>query len=350
MSSTANTPATWSRGKLQALGHCPACMTGRSTPAPAYVRRDDDQTMPDDWQMHRCDACLSIYLDPRPTDDSLAAAYESYLTHQAGADEPSLTSGGLLWGLVRDYLHWRFGLETGVERVRGGRLLFQLLPPLRQKLDRFGRHLTRQAFPEGGRLLDIGCGNGDFMILAQAMGWEVAGVEPDPKAAALCQRRGLNVLNGGLEALAGTGARHDAITLSHVIEHVPAPRETLAHCLELLKPGGMIWLGLPNPCAVGSRVFGTAWAGLHPPYHLCLPSQAVLETWLAEAGFTHIQVLHRGVHARANWVRSAEIAHQQGLHLPAHAPAVASRWLADALSSLTPRWSEETIVVARRPR
>jgi SAM-dependent methyltransferase len=349
MSHTAPPPICWSRGRLQTLGHCPACLTARGATEAAYIRRDDDLTMPDDWQMHRCETCHSVYLDPRPTDDSLAAAYDNYLTHQAGNEEASLASEGLLWGLVRDYLRWRFGLETGVAAVPGGRLLFRLLPPLRQKLDRFGRHLTRQAFPEGGTLLDIGCGNGDFMLLARAMGWKVVGVEPDPKAAALCASRGLDVLNGGIEAMVATGKRFDAVTLSHVIEHVPAPRETLAHCLELLRPGGMIWLGLPNPAAVGSKLFGTAWAGLHPPYHLCLPGQAELEKWLAAAGFTDIRVLHRGVHARANWSRSREIGSQHGLRFPPVAVAIASRLLADALSTLTPRWSEETIIVARRP-
>ena len=337
----------WSRGDLQSLGACPAC-TGRASRI-VFERRDDEASMPDLWRMHACASCDSIYLDPRPDDASLPAAYEDYLTHEVREVEAALTDPGTQWALVRDYLAWRFGLRGGPARF-GGRVLFSLVEPWRLKLDRFGRHLFRSNFPNAGRLLDVGCGNGEFLLLARAMGWQAEGVEPDPKAAAICRDRNLDVVQGGIEALDDRAGEYDAITLNQVIEHVPDPRDVLARCRRLLKPGGMLWLGYPNPQALGIRVFGAGWCALHPPYHLCMPSQRVLRSWLDEAGFERVSIERRGSHARAHFRDSPPITQREGLRMPSNFARVLMRMACDALATLTPRWAEETVAIAWRPK
>lgn len=335
----------WSRGDLHSLGACPACSSQSSREI--FERKDDTGRMPDLWRMHVCASCKSIYLDPRPDETSLPAAYDDYLTHETPSSEAALTDSGLLWGLVRDYLSWRFGLKTSSAR-RGGRLLLSLVEPVRLKLDRFGRHLFHRTFPNGGRLLDVGCGNGEFLLLAQAMGWHAEGVEPDPKAAAICRSRNLQIIQGGIEALEDRQSEYDVITLNQVIEHVIDPREVLARSHRLLKPGGMIWLGLPNPRAIGVHVFGAGWCGLHPPFHLWLPSQPVLRKLLKEAGFERVRFMRRGWHARAHFRDSPFISEAEGLRQPSRSVRAGLRIFDDLLATLTARWAEETVAIAWR--
>lgn len=342
--------AKWSKGDLETLGRCPAC--GQSASGRVFERRDDLGVMQDRWRMQACASCGSIYLDPRPDAASLPAAYTEFpypLTHEMGQEESALSNPGMQWALVRDYLAWRFGMR-GARAAFGGRYLFRLVEPWRLKLDRFGRHLHRQAFPNAGTVLDVGCGNGDFLMLAQAMGWRAEGVEPDGKAVALCQSRNLRVVQGGIEVLEGREQEYDAITLNQVIEHVGDPRDVLARCHRLLKPGGMLWLGYPNPQALGIRVFGAGWCALHPPYHLCLPSQRILREWLDGAGFERVTVVRRGSHARAHFRDSPPISEREGFRMPPKATRTLMQVADDMLATLTPRWAEETVALAWRPK
>lgn len=339
--------ATWSRGELDCLHRCPACCGDASISA-EWVRADDLGRMPDIWNIHRCGKCESIYLNPRPDVKSLPAAYSDYLTHEADGSEAVLTSDGFGWALVRDYLKWRFGLNTSLTTVYGGRWIFAIFEPWRLKLDRFGRNLTKSFFPNAGRMLDVGCGAGDFMRLAIKMGWEAQGCDPDPEVVAICRSRGLDVRLGGAESFACQG-EFDAITLNQVIEHVDLPGKVLRDCFNLLRPGGMLWLGFPNAAALGCSVFGEAWAGHHPPYHLCLPSQAIVQSWLATAGFERVTFLRRGPHARANWQKSSELAEAMNVDLPSRARLGLIRLVGDVLAVFTPRWGEETVVIAWKP-
>src|SRR5262249_14623991 len=84
-----------------------------------------------------------------------------------------------------------------------------------------------------GRVLDVGCGNGELLTRLKNFGWEVAGMEPDPTAASLARMHfGIDV-RGRMEDF--EDASFDVITLSHVIEHLPSPLATLARCLRLLR-------------------------------------------------------------------------------------------------------------------
>jgi SAM-dependent methyltransferase len=137
----------------------------------------------------------------------------------------------------------------------------------------------------GSRVLDLGCGSGDWLAYAQKAGWSTAGVEPDPKAQRLGRRRGIDIRES-LEDFADE--TFDAITLSHVIEHVHDPMETLRTCRALLAPGGMIYVDTPNLNAVGHGIYGRYWRGLEAPRHLVLFTRLGLRRALERAGFGRI--------------------------------------------------------------
>mgnify|MGYP000137857559 CR=1 FL=1 len=184
---------------------------------------------------------------------------------------------------------------------------------------------------------------------ARDMGWQVTGCEPDPKAAMTCRKLGLHIYEDSAFHSELGSESFDVITLSHVIEHVQNPTALLARIQSLLRPGGLLWLALPNPAALGLRVYGAAWRGLHMPYHLCIPNQQVLRRWIVDAGFVHCRFKRRGAHARAQWRDSHSIAEREGLPVPTPVVHWLTRVVADLLATGSPRWAEETVLVARKP-
>jgi SAM-dependent methyltransferase len=142
-----------------------------------------------------------------------------------------------------------------------------------------------------GRLLDVGCGNGDFLLFAQRAGWEAIGVEPDPKAVEVARARGLTVHLGTLETLHEAPESFQGITMNHVIEHVHHPRATLEHCYRLLKRGGWLWIETPNLDAQGHARYGENWIGLDTPRHLVVFTDRSLLRLLEEVGFARIERL-----------------------------------------------------------
>jgi SAM-dependent methyltransferase len=121
------------------------------------------------------------------------------------------------------------------------------------------------------------------------VGWTATGIDVDPVAVARAQERGLDVVNCGLSELNAQDRRFDAITISHVIEHVHDPRGLLRDARRLLKPGGYFWIETPNIDAWGHRTFGRHWRDLDPPRHLQIFHLALLKDLLLEAGFDDIK-------------------------------------------------------------
>ena len=109
------------------------------------------------------------------------------------------------------------------------------------------RELEGRVSARPRRLLDIGAHAGRFMSLAKAEGWDVEGIELNPRTAAYAQQRtGAKVHQINAQTLADTGARFHAITLTDVLEHIPEPVGLLRNVARLLEPGG--WLAVKVPC------------------------------------------------------------------------------------------------------
>lgn len=123
-------------------------------------------------------------------------------------------------------------------------------------------------FRPSGRLLDVGCAYGFFLQEARRF-YEVSGIELAEDAAEHCRRTGLRVLSGVADAanLAKLGAM-DVIVLLDVIEHLPAPSETLSLCAQHLNPGGIMVITTGDFAALTARLAGSRWRLMTPPQHL----------------------------------------------------------------------------------
>src|SRR5437899_12926552 len=141
-----------------------------------------------------------------------------------------------------------------------------------------------QRYGRRGRLLDVGCALGDFLIEAKASGWDVEGVEISSFAAEQARARGLRVTAGRLEDLDLPAASFDVITRYDSVEHVTDPVATLAAVRRLLVPGGIVHLVTPNVGGLQARVLQRFWYHYKPGEHLFYFAPRTLRAALEAAG------------------------------------------------------------------
>ena len=114
---------------------------------------------------------------------------------------------------------------------------------------------------------------------------QAQGVELTSSAADYARERfGLEVFEGMLEDAPFASDSFDVVTFWDVLEHVYSPAETLARMAELLTPGGLVAINVPNWHTPERRIFGRWWAGYDPPWHLYVFTRPSLTRFLEEAG------------------------------------------------------------------
>ena len=329
----------WDTADLEEVDKCPICHA-RANGGVLYPSVPDLlEHIPGSWSIARCGACRSLFLKVRPRRTSIDKAYRSYYTHQLSA-ESSSQGTNWIWRAINDYLHARYGYSR-TPRMPLGASLVRIVPMIRQQLDYFLRMLPKRR----GRLLDIGCGNGVFLARALKCGWEVHGIEPDPQAARMAEKISKNVHQIAFESFA-TPLRFDAITASHVIEHVYEPLSFAKHALSLLNPGGTFWISTPNAGSIGHWWFKAAWRGLEPPRHLSIFSAGALVRTLQRAGFESVTLHRRG---RGSKYILAE-SHKNSIALDSRDRRSMSPLVVDLAASIFPALAEELIVTAVRPK
>lgn len=279
--------------RLERLADCAVC--GR-TGEPLYRRVPDRLFgVPGAFGHSRCPSCGLVWLDPRPVEADLPLCYPGgYFTHRA-APSPSGAPAPRPMSALRDAL--RYGILCGGLGYRHLRHRHTIACRLGPLLGMLPALKTRATFDldemcppySDGLLVDVGCGKGDYLQKMRGLGWRVLGVEPDPAAAAVARARGLDVVDGFLEAAALPEGGVDVVTMNNVIEHLPDPRRTIRECGRVLRASGRLVIDTPNAASLGHRVFGNAWYPLDPPRHLFLFSPGNIGRLLGEA-FAEVRV------------------------------------------------------------
>lgn len=138
---------------------------------------------------------------------------------------------------------------------------------------------------EGGRLLEVGCAYGFFLLEARRH-FEVTGVELSPHAVEICRSRGLEVHCGSVEdGFVQQRPPFDAAVMLDVVEHLKDPGRTLSAVCAALRPGGFLVISTGDWASLLSRSMSSGWRLMTPPQHLFFFSKATLTQMLARLGF-----------------------------------------------------------------
>ena len=233
---------------------CTICRDASDTAEVAYVV--------DGYRIVRCARCTHLYVSPRPTMDEIHEIYgEDYFENPAFEN----TDHDSYFGYM-DYLRDRERIQIRLSEV----------------LARIKRHEWR------GRLLDVGCGLGFFVEVAQNEGWDAWGVELNKHAVDWANEHVTDrVLRGTIDTLDFPDASFDCVTMFDVIEHLDDPRTDLQDVWRVLRPGGLLVIVTPDAGALVSRALGSHWLEMkRAPEHLHFFSVDSLARVLDLSGFT----------------------------------------------------------------
>jgi SAM-dependent methyltransferase len=152
--------------------------------------------------------------------------------------------------------------------------------------------LLRRHVSGDGRLLDVGCGEGDFLAFAARRGWRACGVERGERLRDATQS-GVTVY-GSVDELRGL-ATFDVVTLWHSFEHMTEPTQELDRVLELLDDGGTLILVVPDFGGIQAKTFGRSWFHLDVPRHVYHFSQRALIDLVESRGLVVVGVNHHEI-------------------------------------------------------
>ena len=117
-------------------------------------------------------------------------------------------------------------------------------------------------------LLDVGCGTGDFLKVAQDYGWNISGIEPNKKARSIANKKTNNSVFETDQLSRFETHSFDVITLWHVLEHLPDLEKHFELFKNLLKPNGALVIAVPNYKSYDAQFYKEFWAAYDAPRHL----------------------------------------------------------------------------------
>ncbi len=150
-----------------------------------------------------------------------------------------------------------------------------------------------QRFIDRGKLLEIGCSTGEFLLAARERFEACSGIEADVNAVQRARSRGLDCHAGAIADASLPAESFDVAVLYHVIEHFRDPRRELRELYRLVRPGGHLIIETPDVETIWFRILGARWRQIIPD-HLFFFSRTTLDRMLAEEGFEVTEVRHVG--------------------------------------------------------
>jgi 2-polyprenyl-3-methyl-5-hydroxy-6-metoxy-1,4-benzoquinol methylase len=115
---------------------------------------------------------------------------------------------------------------------------------------------------QGRKLLDVGCGQGQFVHTAIKQGWDASGIDLSQSAIAICKTVGVPCEIEDFFSANLKPNSYDLLTLFEVIEHVPNPGKFIDRTYDLLKPGGILYLTTPNFDSADRLAQGREWPAI----------------------------------------------------------------------------------------
>ena len=227
---------------MEKLSSCPVCGNPDLTP---FLQSNDYFLTKEEYTIVICGNCGMKFVNPRPDQIEIGKYYESsdYVSHDA--DHKSILN--FLYKQVR-----AFSIKNKYQLVNN--------------------------YARGKKLLDIGCGTGEFIFFCKKNGFSVTGIEPGKKPRMFAQDEyKLDVYEETyLDKI--IRPEFDIITMWHVLEHVHLLQERMNKIVEIMNPGGTLIVAVPNSDSWDARYYGKFWAAYDLPRHLYHFSQETMKT------------------------------------------------------------------------
>lgn len=198
--------------------------------------------------------------------------------------------------------------------------------------------------------LEIGCMHGLLLHELDQKGVQAAGIELDAKAVAHCKKLGYDVEEDSLESYAKkySSKKHDAVVLSHVLEHIVKPKEQVKLLKKQLTKNGSLVIVVPNSKAGTQKLFGRYWGYWQTPIHINHFNEQSITHLLKESGLKVDSIKYVG--ADSLFFLSS-IANRLGAKNDTNDLSFAKKVLVKTTSVILRPWyhlgKEDMIVVAR---
>ena len=240
---------------------CLICKTPISNKTPDFSFGDRRKGLGGIWNLFECKGCGLISIIPLPSDGQLTEYYSAY------SKDASVT----------------FSKSTGSR-----------FPFLRRMFHRLSGDIDPRDFveiPEGARVLDYGCGHGSYLADFHARGIHISGAEIAGNLVDACCAQGYDVRRVEYSDLIpfDDGEFH-VVYLMQVFEHLRDPHGFMQELNRVLKPGGALYIAVPNKKSVWRKVFGKNWvSGWFAPFHLFHYDHDTLAHIAGQHGFAPIK-------------------------------------------------------------
>lgn len=238
---------------LEHLIHCQRC--GNPTLTPTLNVRDHSISG-EAFQLTDCTACGFRSTNPRPGPNEIGRYYESedYISHTNASTS------------LKDRLYQ-------MARKRALKNKYALI----------------HKYQPQGRVLDIGCGTGQFLGYLASRGYLVQGVEPSDKARAQAIADHAVSVVPTIEQVPSQ-ENLQVITMWHVLEHVPDPKATFKKLYALLADRGLLVIAVPDRESWDAHHYGTNWAAYDVPRHLSHFRREDVSWFLQAHGFELVSI------------------------------------------------------------
>ena len=209
----------------------------------------------------RCSSCSHSFLSTRLRPEKQFEAYDNYYTQSSRGNAPT----GDLFSKFSFLFKVIYSMNLLARCRRGFWWVLIQLPVIGRFFLRSIRSIN--LFSKQLSILDVGCGNGEFLQRCRLMGIPAQGLDLDPASTDLCKKAGLSVECANLLEWESRETFSHVI-LSHVLEHVDDPIAYLRKIRMLLDNDGVVCITVPNFDSYGRKRFMRSWRGIDFPRHL----------------------------------------------------------------------------------
>lgn len=235
------------------VNQCPICNSRSFVP---LLTCKDYTVSQESFKVKKCTVCQLGITSPRPSDEDLGKYYESeaYISHA----NTRKSAFDRVYQIAR-----RYTTQWKIDIIRE----YNPVPNL--------------------RILDYGCGTGQFLHQASLSGMRVDGLEPNEKA----RKQAEALLSKPVfKNIGDLTNKYDVITLWHVLEHIPNFPSIISQLHKSLHTNGMLFVAVPNMRSADADRYQEYWAAYDVPRHLWHFSKDNMKMFLESSGFNFLGI------------------------------------------------------------